>query len=58
MTKEADALRDAPRLVGFLDITEGHRRLRGTGTIDWASLLRAFVSSGYWGSADLRVVLL
>lgn len=46
---QADAVRDAGVLLGYFHIAESHRGRHGTGTIDWATLFAALVSSDYKG---------
>lgn len=46
---QADAVRDAGPLLGYLHIAENHRGRLGTGSLDWAGLFRALASSGYQG---------
>jgi D-psicose/D-tagatose/L-ribulose 3-epimerase len=46
---QADAVRDAGGLLGYLHIAESHRGRLGTGTIDWEGLFRALVTSDYTG---------
>jgi D-psicose/D-tagatose/L-ribulose 3-epimerase len=46
---QADAVRDAGPLLGYLHIAENHRGRLGTGSINWAGLFGALASSGYRG---------
>jgi D-psicose/D-tagatose/L-ribulose 3-epimerase len=46
---QADAVRDAGQLLGYLHIAESHRGRLGTGTIDWNGLFVALAASGYKG---------
>lgn len=46
---QADAVRDAGDLLGYLHIAESHRGQLGTGTIDWDGLFGALAASGYKG---------
>ncbi|MFF2298509.1 sugar phosphate isomerase/epimerase family protein [Arthrobacter sp. NPDC058127] len=46
---QADAVRDAGALLGYMHIAENHRGRLGTGSIDWPGLFGALASSGYKG---------
>jgi D-psicose/D-tagatose/L-ribulose 3-epimerase len=46
---QADAVRDAGPLLGYLHVAENHRGRLGTGSIDWAGLFGALAASGYKG---------
>ncbi len=46
---QADAVRDAGDLLGYLHIAENHRGRLGSGSIDWGDLFGALAASGYQG---------
>ena len=46
---QADAVKDAGELLGYLHLAESHRGRLGTGTIDWPGLFQALVATGYKG---------
>ncbi|GER23650.1 epimerase [Zafaria cholistanensis] len=46
---QADAVKDAGALLGYLHMAESHRGRLGTGTIDWPGLFEALDATGYQG---------
>jgi D-psicose/D-tagatose/L-ribulose 3-epimerase len=46
---QADAVRDAGALLGYMHVAENHRGRLGTGSIDWTELFGALADSGYLG---------
>ena len=46
---QADAVKDAGELLGYLHMAESHRGRLGTGTIDWPGLFEALDTTGYKG---------
>lgn len=46
---QADAVRDAGPLLGYVHVAENHRGRLGTGSIDWTGLFGALAGSGYQG---------
>jgi D-psicose/D-tagatose/L-ribulose 3-epimerase len=46
---QADAVRDAGALLGYIHVAENHRGRLGTGSIDWSGLFAQLEASGYTG---------
>jgi D-psicose/D-tagatose/L-ribulose 3-epimerase len=46
---QADAVKDAGELLGYLHMAESHRGRLGTGTINWTGLFEALATTGYKG---------